>query len=124
MSAPEPTLTLEQQRAGDAWQCVARGVGKDYVNAAKSMPALIMNSGLLQVLAFMHQKGGKHEEVATSLRTWLWLRKTGVRKDPGFEAFMEMLMKSTPSQFQELTAESFAWLKWLRQLASATQTEA
>lgn len=117
-------MTLEQLRAQNAWQCVRHGVDKDYVNVAKALPALIMNSGLLQVMAFLQQKESVHRKVAASLRIWLWSRKTGrqqTMEDPGFERFMDSLMAETPSGFQALTAEALAWLKWLRQLAAAAQ---
>lgn len=121
MTVPDRILTLEQQRAKDAWERVERGVTKEYVNAAKAMPALIMNSGLLQVMAFSHQKQGMHEQVASDLRAWLAFRHGGARKDPGFEPFMKSLISASSSDFQSVTVEAFAWLKWLRQLAAAAQ---
>ncbi len=112
-------LTLEQQRAQDAWDQSARYT-KDHVNIAKGLPALIMNSGLMQVLAFCHEKGGANEVVASQLRTWLVKRFSGENtRDPGFEAFMQGLMKAQPADFQAITAEAFAWLRWLRQMAPA-----
>jgi CRISPR-associated protein Cmr5 len=114
-------------RAESAWRCVSNGVPKDYVNVAKALPALIMNSGLLQVLAFLHAKEEVHRQVARSLRTWLWSRVKGGGSnsaDPGFEPFMDHLIKATPAEFQAVTAEAFAWLKWLRQFAAANETEA
>ncbi|WP_022947125.1 type III-B CRISPR module-associated protein Cmr5 [Methylohalobius crimeensis] len=116
-------LTLEQQRAKDAWQCAQEGIikhDKDYVNDAKGLPALIMNSGLMQVMAFLHQKGGRHETLGSQLRAWLHGRY-GVPKD--FEEFMQTLMEQDAPTFQAITAESFAWLRWLRQLASARMGE-
>ena len=38
---------------------------------AKGLPALIMNSGLMQVLAFCHEKGKAQADVANHLRSWL-----------------------------------------------------
>ena len=117
----KPRLTLEQQRAQDAWNKCA-GYQKELVNVvnvAKGLPALIMNSGLMQVLAFCHEKGDANEVVAQHLRTWLSRRFNGVDRDPGFELFMEALMKAKPGDFQAITAEAFAWLRWMRQMASA-----
>lgn len=111
------TQTLEQQRAQDAWQASARYT-KDHVNVAKGLPALIMNSGLMQVLAFCHEKGGANSLVADQLRAWLCKRR-GSDRDPGFEDFMLVLMKAKPADFQAITAEAFAWLRWLRQMAPA-----
>ena len=114
-------LTLEQQRAADAWQC-AQGCGSDYQNLAKGLPALIMNSGLMQVLAFCHEKGGANEEVARDLRIWLNKKFNGVDNDPGFAVLMQSLMTAPPANYQAITAESFAWLRWLRQIAAARQS--
>lgn len=109
--------TLEQQRAQDAWEkCAA--YTKEHVNIAKGLPALIMNSGVMQVLAFCHEKGGANEVVASHLRAWLG-RRIGVNQDPGFERFMQVLMQAKPADYQAITAEAFAWLKWLRQMAAA-----
>lgn len=110
--------TLEQQRAQDAWDRSANYT-KEHVNLAKGLPALIMNSGLMQVLAFCHEKGGAHEVVAQHLRTWLNHRFNGVNHDPGFEMLMQSLLNAEPSTYQAITAEAFAWLKWLRQMAAA-----
>jgi CRISPR-associated protein Cmr5 len=119
-------LTLEQQRAQDAWDKAGEAksqLGRDYdryVNDAKGLPALIMNSGLMQVMAFCHEKGGRHETLAQHLRDWLH-HQCGTPKE--FEDFMQELMKCEPRRFQLITAEAFAWLKWLRQMASARVSE-
>ncbi|KXW57586.1 CRISPR-associated protein (Cas_Cmr5) [Ferrovum myxofaciens] len=110
--------TLEQQRAQDAWNKCAHYT-KEHVNLAKGLPALIMNSGLMQVLAFCHEKGGANEKVAEDLRTWLSQRFNSVLKDPGFESMMESLMKTQSADYQAITAEAFAWLRWMRQMAAA-----
>lgn len=113
-------LTLEQLRANDAWACSA-GYEKEHVNAAKALPALIMNSGLMQVLAFCHEKGGANQKVADQLRAWLCTR--GGERDTGFEAFMLKLMNAAPADYQAINAEAFAWLRWLRQMAPARVRE-
>lgn len=122
--APKPAssntaaLTLEQQRAQDAWsQCAS--YNREHVNIAKGLPALIMNSGLMQVLAFCHEKGKANEQVATHLRTWLNQRFNSVARDPGFEAFMQALLQANPAYYQAITTEAYAWLRWMRQMASA-----
>lgn len=111
--------TMEQRRATDAWNKAEQGIskhGKDYVNDAKGLPALIMNSGLMQVMAFLHEKGGRHELLASHLRDWLHQ----THKTPAdFVRFMEYLLNAGPSEFQAITAEAFAWLRWMRQMAAA-----
>ncbi len=114
--------TLEQQRAQDAWQQAEVGIkqhDKDYVNDAKGLPALIMNSGLMQVMAFLHQKQGRHETLGRQLREWLSKRFPQQLKDAEFASFMEAMMKASPHDYQAINREAFAWLKWLRQMASA-----
>ncbi len=110
--------TLEQQRAQDAWE-KSVGYRKEHVNVAKALPALIMNSGLMQVLAYCHEKGKEHEMVAAHLRVWLARRFFNADRDPGFEPLMEKLMSLDPSDFRAITTEAFAWLRWLRQIAPA-----
>ncbi len=121
--------TLEQKRAQDAWEKAQAGIqahGKDYVNDAKGLPALIMNSGLMQVMAFLRDKGwdakrqkeNRQEMLARHLREWL-SQQLGTPKD--FEHFMEEMMKADSRRYQQVTAEAMAWLKWLRQMAAARQ---
>ena len=113
-----PRQTLEQQRAHNAWQACERYT-KEHVNAAKGLPALIMNSGLMQVLAFCHEKGKSQADVASHMRTWLAERFPKVFKNADFSGFMQALMQATPADYQAINAEAFAWLKWLRQMAAA-----
>jgi CRISPR-associated protein Cmr5 len=118
---PAP-LTLDQQRAADAWRCAqAQSQSNEYVNLAKGLPALIMNSGLLQVMAFLEEKGAKQQHcsvVAGDMRAWLHRRFPEAPED--FPGFMKFLMTTADSRkFQAITAESLAWLRWLRQLAAA-----
>jgi CRISPR-associated protein Cmr5 len=111
--------TLEQRRATHAWNKAEEGVArydKDYVNGAKGLPALIMNSGLMQVMAFLHGKGGRHEELGKHLRDWL-KQTHGVPGD--FKGFMNHLVNASPADFQAINAEAMAWLRWLRQIAPA-----
>ena len=113
--------TLEQQRAQDAWEKCA-GYTKDHVNLVKGLPALMMNSGLMQTMAFLHEKGAKsaqrhNRELADALRAWLCKRFRDLPED--FEPFMQYLMKTDARRFQAVTAEAFAWLRWMRQMAAA-----
>lgn len=112
--------TLEQKRAQHAWQKAGEGLAKydkDYLNDAKGLPALIMNSGLMQVMAFLHQKGDRHEMLGSHLRNWLH-QQCGTPHD--FADFMKNLFEmQNARRFQDITTEAFAWLKWLRQMAAA-----
>lgn len=117
--------TLEQQRAADAWKC-AQDQNKEYANLAKGLPALIMNSGLLQVTAFLHEKGKKDSQkhckvLDEHLRAWVHSRYQDIPED--FPKFMNALMGMDSRKFQAITTESLAWLRWLRQIAAAVQRE-
>lgn len=122
MSKPTP-LTLEQLRAADVWTRCQR-VDKDYSNLAKGTPALIMNSGLLQVLAFLHEKGSKASQrhchtLGEDLRAWLHQRFKAKLPKAEFTAFMADLMRADPRTYQDVHAEALAWLRWMRQMAPA-----
>ncbi len=123
----KPRQTLEQQRAQDAWDCASKAQlqlkdGYDkYVNLAKSVPVLIMNSGLMQVLAFLHEKSldkktgnpkpdDPHTLIGQQLRSALHKRFADLPAE--FEGTMKKLMETDSSRFQTITAEAFAWLRW------------
>jgi len=108
-------LTLEQQRARDAWDKSA-DCSKEYMNLAKGLPALIMNSGLMQVMAFLEQKDKHHKQLAEHLRDWLHQRK---KLPADFKGCMDALLEAEPRQFQEIITEAMAWLRWMRQMAAA-----
>ncbi len=111
--------TIDQKRARNAWDA-ANGYTDAHVKAAKALPALISNSGLMQVLAFCHDKGRESEDVARQLRRWLDGRFDWI-ESAHFEPFMESLLAATPAQFRDVNREAFAWLKWLRQVAPARE---
>lgn len=118
LAKDQPRQTLEQQRAQDAWDKCAVYTG-EHVNVAKGLPSLIMNSGLMQVLAFCHEKGGDNEVVAAHLRAWMQSRFPSLFSKPDFTTVMQALMKAQPADYQAITAETFAWLRWMRQMAAA-----
>ncbi len=117
--------TMEQKRAADAWaRC--QGCSSEYQNLAKGVPALIMNSGLMQVMAFLHEKGDKNKQVhcrdlGDHLRDWLRRQFPQALPSAEFGAFMQALMKAEPRNSQHITAEAFAWLRWARQMAPAAR---
>lgn len=116
-------MTTEQKRARHAWDKATEGVmhhKSNYVNDAKGLPALIMNSGLMQVMAFLQGKDDRHKMLGSHLREWLHAQ-AGTPRD--FAGFMHHLLAAEPAEFQAITAEAFAWLKWLRQIAPAVQKE-
>ncbi len=122
-TAPAKPATLEQQRAQFAWQCAQEGVqvaGAEYRNLAKAAPALIMNNGLMQTLAFYQDKGKpQHLTLAAHLRRWIMQRAGGNGQDPGFQPMMEVLLRTQPDQYRQATDEALLILRWIRQFAAA-----
>ncbi len=119
------TPTLEQQRAADAWNKSLR-CSQEYMNLAKGLPALIMNSGLMQVMAYLHEKGAKEpqrhcRDLGQHLRAWLKHQFPSQIPQEDFAVFMEALLKAEPRVYQDITAEAFAWLRWMRQMAAAAR---
>jgi CRISPR-associated protein Cmr5 len=119
---------MEQRRAADAWAS-CQACNTEYQNTAKGLPALIMNSGLMQVLAFLHEKGAKPSQnhckvLGDQMRAWLCQRFPKELPKSGFSDFMQSLMKVEPRTFQQITTEAFAWLRWVRQMAPAVRATA
>ena len=113
--------TLEQKRAQRAWEMAQEGVKeyrKDYVVTSKGLPALIMTSGLMQTMAFLEQKGGRHAFIGRQIREWLHER---YRSPLAFEPFMQAMFLADSAQYQKVSAEVFALLKWLRHFAAAIE---
>ena len=119
---------LEQQRAAYAWQQASRSWSKDYENLAKAAPALIMNNGLMQTLAFFESKGkskSHFRELSQHICNWLGRRFHGIKPFPesetqaSFQNIMRALYESQPLVYRQATEEAMALLKWIRQFASA-----
>ncbi|MCK2088272.1 type III-B CRISPR module-associated protein Cmr5 [Thauera aromatica] len=122
-NASAAAVTLEQRRAQFAWHCAQEGTqvaGDEYRNLAKAAPALIMNNGLMQTLAFYQDKGKpQHLALAAHLRRWIMQRAGGNGQDPGFQPMMEALLRAQPGQYRQATDEALLILRWIRQFAAA-----
>src|SRR5690625_823366 len=117
------TVTLEQQRAQHAWNKANEGNSrhkKDYINDAKGLPALIMNRGLMQIMAFMEAKGDRQKLLGQHLRDWL-AHQCGT-PEAGKDFMTHLFQLDDARRYQHLPTESLAWLRWLRQLAAAIPT--
>lgn len=119
--APIPTTSLDQKRAAYAWQCV-QGCNSDYTNLAKSAPALIMNNGLMQALAFYQSKGKDHH-LALNRHLCEWLRERRVVQQADFAEVMNALCGADAVTFRRATEETLALLKWIRQFAAAVASD-
>ncbi len=123
---PAPPVTLEQKRAQFAWGCAQSGVGaagEKYRNLAKAAPAMIMNNGLMQTLAFLNSKNERHhQELGGHLRRWLSVRTGGPDRDVGFEPAMKAMLDFDPDNYRQATDEALLILRWIRQFAAALRS--
>jgi CRISPR-associated protein Cmr5 len=117
----KPAMTLEQRRSETAWRFAQEGVAlPQYKDLAKAAPALIMNNGLMQTLAFYQDKNKPHHQaLASHLRRWALARNGGPDKDIGFKPFMEHLLEEDSSGYRQATEEALLFLRWIRQFAAA-----
>ncbi len=128
--------TLDQQRAQYAWEQinqVAQQDLKDYTSLAKGAPALIMNSGLMQTLAFLRAKGNpQHLALLGHLCRWLGRTLGGTpvtdqdRFPPeaaaDFFTVMAALHAAPSPLYLRATEEALALLRWIRQFADARKS--
>lgn len=132
--AQTPTPTMEQQRSAFAWAASEQGIqqaGDKYMKLAKGAPVLIMNSGLMQTLAFLSdKKEAQHRQLLQHILQWLAGRFDGEATNHAqhpfprgsqadFERTMQALFNAKPQQYQRATAEALMILRWIRQLAAA-----
>lgn len=129
--------TKDQLRAANAWQnALALSQSKDwskddfkaYTNLCKGAGALIMQSGLMPTLAFYATKayvksesaakGKEHRALLEQIMSWIAQKPyEGVDK---FQKFMGILATGTDSAtYRQHTEEALAYIRWLRQFASA-----
>ncbi len=122
-ATPAAPVTLEQKRAQFAWDFAKEGTalaGDEYRNLAKAAPALIMNNGLMQTLAFYQDKNKpQHQALARHLRCWIMKPAGGNGQDPGFQLMMEGLLRAEPANYRQATDEALLILRWIRQFAAA-----
>lgn len=116
---------LEQKRAADAWEKIRKDGNEKYAKSAKSAPALIMNNGLMQTLAFLKSKG--KDDLCNHVCSWLLTQvfHSNERVNPQqlFDVVMPKLHGSDSLKYRQATEEALAYLRWVRQFASALTKE-
>ena len=117
-----PKPNLDQQRAAYAWQKV-QGQNSDYTKLAKGAPALIMNNGLMQTLAYYADKNKSHHRyLSEHLIDWLAIYLTGKQvTGVPFKTMMDALQNADSQKYRKATEEVLALLRWIRQFAAINQ---
>jgi CRISPR-associated protein Cmr5 len=132
--------SLEQKRAAEAWKFVeeiekfedgdkGKDIRKKYGSLAHKAPADIQIGGLAQTLAFWKAKStpkerGKetseniaHEKILSHISLWV-TGKDGM--DLGEIDFLNWLVnKAETSQYRRATAETLAFLVWVKRFAES-----
>jgi len=122
----KPGPTLDQRRAGHAWDVIQRAKQKQghhqrqdpkkFGGQAKKLPTRIMAAGLGQALAFLNAKGHAPGLLA-ELTVWV-----GVRIPPGPgepKDLLERIVKGDSDFLRRATDEVLAYLVWLNRFAEA-----
>jgi CRISPR-associated protein Cmr5 len=127
-------MSLDQHRAQYAWEkaeeAAQHHIIAEYTNLSKSVASLIMNSGLMQTLAFLQsKKEHQHEMLLMHLTKWLGRIlggtpvKDGERFPPElaaeFQLVLTALYNSRSDLYMRATSETMALLRWIRQFADA-----
>lgn len=114
---------LDQQRAAFAWERVTQAKDKlrndyeNYKNLTKAAPALVMNNGLMQTLAFFASKDkAHHRRLRDDILDWL-AQQVGLPKD--YERAMKELFRAESERYRRATEETMHLLRWLRQFADS-----
>ncbi len=130
-------LTLDQQRARYAWEkaeeAALQHVISEYTNLAKSVASLIMNSGLMQTLAFLQsKKDDQHKLLLLHLTKWLGRTLGGTpvtdndrfppEQAADFGRVLAALYNAPSELYMHATSETIALLRWIRQFADARKS--
>lgn len=111
--------TLDQERASFAWERT-NGATKELKIVASGAPALIMQNGLMQALAYYKDKD---KEKSGAVRTLLGALVARLSRQLGVEASFDAVMKKLHGADADLyfraTEETLETLRWIRQFAKA-----
>lgn len=117
-----PSLTsvkprdLDRRRAEVAWQAIQEiaATDKEYGSLAREMPTLIQVNGLAQTLAFLKAKNKTHHQnIFNHLSGWV-CQQLGFQSD-----LLESVLGMDSQLYRRATAESLAFLQWLKRFAEA-----
>ncbi len=115
----------EAQRVRFAWERT-EGVSRDYTNYAKAAPALVMNCGLMQTLAFLQSRSDDHRRLAGHICCWLEHRFRSGPDGPTGSAYkdvMDWLARTSPARYRLATREVMSLLQWIKQFAESRQAK-
>lgn len=127
--------TIDQQRAKQAWQDVKAvddrhrdTLGRKYNSLARSAPAMVQSNGLGQTLAFFRAKAGpnrssEHWLLYSHLSRWVMVQ-LGQTDGKVQDGLLEWIVQQDTQSYRRATAETLAYLSWLKRFAEAVLPEA
>ncbi|MBI4749716.1 MAG: type III-B CRISPR module-associated protein Cmr5 [Acidobacteria bacterium] len=114
--------TIEQARATAAWNNIQEVKGQDfeakYSSWAKKFPALVLNNGLGQALAFLRAKNkDEHQALYSHFSRWV----TSQIYRTSDNELLERLIGSHSNSldYRHATTETLAFAGWLKRFAEA-----
>lgn len=116
----------EMEAAEYALECVKeaeRSLGgntADYVGRAKAAPAVVMDNGLLQTLAYYQEKGkGKSDKPEGLIADQLvrWLRRCGHIGEQEANPVLALTRLETPA-YRRATSDALGFLSWVKRLGA------
>lgn len=108
---------LDRCRAEAAWKAVQEiaATDKEYGSLAREMPTLIQVNGLAQTLAFLKAKNKTHhQKMFQHLSDWV-CQQLRLRQGD----LLEHILGMDSQLYRRATAESLAFLQWLKRFAEA-----
>lgn len=110
---PPHQQTLQQERAARAWEDVRSTHGNaEYRSLVRGFAAMIQRDGLGASLVFLKAK--RHDSLLKHLSEWVM----GKLKWQGNDLLQALLTRST-HDYRRATAETIAYLLWLKRFAEA-----
>lgn len=109
---------LDRCRAEAAWNDIQKidATNKEYGSLAREMPTLIQVNGLAQTLAFLKAKNkDHHQKMFEHLSTWVCQQLELGQGD----LLLENILQMDSQLYRRATAESLAFLQWLKRFAEA-----
>lgn len=119
--------TIEQERARNAWghveaaeQAASGEVFSKYSQLLQGLPVAIHTAGLGQTVAFYRAKGKEEHKLALAhLAGWLLRNDVQNPAERTDSALMKAIQGGSSDDYRRLTAETHAYLAWLKRFAAA-----
>lgn len=122
--------TLDQRRAGHAWEAVSaikNGSGaKAFRGQAKRLPMRITAAGLGHALAFVKEKG-KAPDLLTVIGDWVLDKRRNLHSTaprPDDDELIKVIIAQDAAFLRQVTEETLAYLLWLNRFAAVELPEA